>query len=278
MRFTKINKLYLSILVFIILILITNLTFAHEPVFSLGPETIYKGGIGIETEIEYEKSGSEGKTVLHEEIIYGIRENFSLTIGLPFILQKKENGSTSSGFGDMTLRGKFRFYKKDYFGAQDKATLIGGIKFPTGDKDKKPALGSGSFDFLIGLAAGHESRKWYYFGTARYWINNKDGIKEKGDIFLYDIVFGLRPVLREYYDPDLVLLLELSGEHRNKDKINALKNKDSGGDILYLGPSFLWSYRNWMIKGGIQLPVYQDLNGEQEKDDLRSVLAVEAHF
>lgn len=262
----------------ILILLNVRPVFAHEPVFSLGPETIYKDGIGIETEVEYEKTGSGRKVVLQKEIIYGLRENLSLTMKIPFILDRKEAGSISSGFGDLALRGKFRFYKKDYFGAQDKAAIVGGIKFPTGDEDKRPSLGTGSFDYLVGLTAGHESLKGYYFGTVRYWINTKDGSIEKGDKFLYDITFGLRPVLKEYYEPDLVLLLELSGEHRNKDRINGSKDNNSGGDIIYLGPTFLWSYRNWMIKGGIQLSFYQDLNGEQEDEDFRSVIAVEVHF
>ena len=268
----------LIILIISFAIFTSNSTFAHEPVFSLGPETIFKGGFGLETEVEYDKSASEREIGLHEEIIYGLRENLSLTGRIPFILEKKEDGATSSGLGDISLRGKFRFFKKDYLGAQNKAALIGGIKFPTGDEDKKPPVGTGSFDYLAGLTAGHESLKWYYFGTLRYWFNNKDGIKEKGDLFLYDISFGLRPVLREYYEHDLVTLLEFSGEHRNRDKVDNLQDDDTGGDILYLGPTFLWSYRNWMIKGGVQLPIYQDLNGEQKKEDFRSILAVEVHF
>lgn len=274
MRYFLRSAIILTIVTFIP----TYPAFAHEPVFSLGPETIYKGGVGIETEIEYEKSDSNREVNLHEEIIYGLREDLSLTAKLPFILDKKETDSTSSGFGDFALRGKFRFYKKDYFGAQDKAAFIGGIKFPTGDEDEKPSLGTGSFDYLLGLTAGHESLKWYYFGTVRYWINAENGTTEKGDKFLYDIAFGLRPVLKEYYEPDLVLLLELSGEYRNKDTVSGVKDDDSGGNILYLGPTFLWSYRNWMVKGGIQLPVYQDLNGDQEDEDFRSVVAVEVHF
>lgn len=269
-----------SIIPFLIstLILTSDLSLAHEPVFGLGPETIYKGGFGIETELEYEKTHSERKSSLHEEIIYGLRENFSLTLSIPFILEKNVSGSTSSGLGDVALRGKFRFYKKDDLGAQNKVALFGGIKFPFGNKDKKPSIATSSFDYLLGITAGYESLKWYYFGTMRYWFNNKDSIREKGDVFLYDMAVGLRPVLREYYESDIVFLLELNGEHRSKDKVSHLEDKDSGGNILYLGSTFLWSYRNWMIKGGIQVPVYQDLNGGQEKEDFRSVLAVEVHF
>lgn len=252
--------------------------YAHEPVFGLGPETIYKGGLGMETEVEYEEGGDERKAAVHYELLYGLREEVALTLKLPYLLEKKEGRETSSGFGDSVLRAKYQFYKKDSLGAQDKVTVLGGIKFPTGDEDKSPRLGTGSVDYLLGITAGHESRKWYYFGALRYWFNSEDGGRENGDVFLYDFALGLRPVKRKYREPDLVLLLELSGEHANKDEIDGVKNSNSGGDTIYLGPTFLWSYRNWMLKGGIQLPVLQDLNGRREEMDFRSVLAVEVHF
>ncbi|KKL05704.1 hypothetical protein LCGC14_2603390, partial [marine sediment metagenome] len=49
------------------------------------------------------------------------------------------------------------------------------------------------------------------------------------------------------------------------------------GEEIFIGPTLLWSIRNIMIKGGIQFPVWQDLNGNQKRD-FRSLLAVEYHF
>ena len=33
-----------------------------------------------------------------------------------------------------------------------------------------------------------------------------------------------------------------------------------------------------MFKGGVQLPVYEDLNGGQEHSEFRAVFAIEFHF
>ena len=266
------------IIVLIMLIQIQS-NFAHEPVFSIGPETIFKGGIGLESEIEYDKGASEHSTGLHYEFIFGVMENFSISGKFPYILEKKiSNFASSSGLGDIMLRGKYRFYKNDKLGASYKAALIGGIKFPTGDEEKKPSIGTGATDYFLGISAGYESRKWYYFATTRYRFNNKNGVIEKGDVFLYDIAFGLRPVKRSYYEYDLVFLIEFNGEYINNDMIFDFADNNSGGDIIYIGPTFLWSMRNWMIKGGIQFPIFQNLNGTQEEEDFRNVLAVELHF
>lgn len=253
------------------------LCFAHEPIFGIGPETIFKYGTGIETEVEYEKGKSDSILGLYEEILFGLRQDLSITLRVPYIIQKKAPDSIANGLGDLVLRGKFRFFKKDYSGASNKLALVGGVKFPTGNKKDTPPLSTGSFDFIVGLTAGHESRRWYLFSDIRYRYNTKGDSVKKGDRLLYDFAAGVRPALSEYYKPDLVMLLELSGELRNKDRVNSLIDNNSGGSILYLGPSFLWSYRNWMLKGGIQVALYQNLS-ETETENIRSSLAIEIHF
>ena len=36
--------------------------------------------------------------------------------------------------------------------------------------------------------------------------------------------------------------------------------------------------RNWAIKGGVQLPLYHDLHGDQPEEDYRFKLAIELHY
>lgn len=261
-----------------ILLIAANSAHAHEPVFGLGPETIYKGGIGLETEIEHEKEGSERETAMHYEIIYGVTEDFSLTLGVPHIIEKKEGAEISDGLGEIALRGKYQLFRKNTLGASDKVALIYGLKFPTGDEDKEPTLGSGSLDHLFGLSLGHESRTIYGFIAGRYLLKTESGGKEKGDKVLIDVAFGFRPWLRPYKSWDFVVLLENSYIFSEKDEVNGIKQENSGGEKILIGPTFLWSIRNLMIKGGIQFPVWQDLNGDQEETDFRSVIAVEYHF
>lgn len=271
------NK-YLSLLSVPVLLITTILAYAHEPIFSLGPETIWKGGIGIESETGYEKKGSDREIEMHYEIIYGVTEDLSLTIEVPHIIEKKEKRGISDGLGEVALRGKYQLFKKDTLGAQDKVSLIYGLKLPTGNEDKKPSLGSGSFDHLFGLSAGHESTTLYGFATGRYLLKTESGNEEKGDRAIIDIAFGFRPWLRPYKSWDLVVLFENSYIFSQKNKLNGVKQENSGGHKILTGPTFLWSIRNVMVKGGIQFPVWQDLNGNQEKTDLRSVIAVEYHF
>ncbi|MEN8135465.1 MAG: transporter [Thermodesulfobacteriota bacterium] len=261
-------------------------SYAHEPLFGLGPHTIFKGGLGVEVEIEGEKNSSVGEKekeyALHSEIIYGITTDLSATLALPLVLDKMaESGGikeSSSGSGDLEMRLKYRFWRHDQPGIQDAAAVIIGTKLPTGDDDTNPRLGSGSTDFTFGLTAARESLVWYYFGDLRYRLNTKDDRAKSGDRFFADVAIGIRPWPTEYLKPDLVLLAELNWETWLRNEFNGTDVANTGGDRLFFSPSFFFTIRNWAIKGGVQLPLYHDLHGDQPEDDYRFKLAVELHY
>lgn len=264
-----------------------NLLFAHEPLFGFGPHTIYLGGLGVEIEFEREGASSskekERDLILHQEIIYGLTEDLALTLALPFILNRKLDangiGTSSSGIGDTSLRVKYRFWRRDRLGVQDSAAFIVSIKFPSGNTDKSPRLGTGSTDFLFGAAAARESLLWYYFADVRYRVNTRGNANLKiGDRFFADGAIGIRLWPAEYLKPDLVVLAELNWETFLRDKLDGLGVKESGGNLLFISPSFFFTYRNWAVKGGVQIPLYQSFDGNQPEEGLRFKMAVEVHF
>ena len=127
-------------------------TNAHEPVFSLGPETIYSGGVGLETEFEFEEGEDDQLAALHYEILYGLTKNITVTLSVPQNFNRNVGGKSSSGLGDITFRGKYNFFRKDSLGAQHKITGIFGVKLPTGEDEADPPLGTGT-----GLPMGMKS-------------------------------------------------------------------------------------------------------------------------
>ncbi len=262
--------------------LATGGALAHEPIFGLGPHTIFKGGFGLEMEFEGEKASGAGEVereyVLTSEIIYGITADLSATLVIPYILERSSINE-SSGPGDVSVRTKYRFWRRDGIGVQDAAAVILGAKLPTGDDDKTPRLGSGSTDYLLALAVARESLKWYYFGDVRYRLNTEGGggLRAGNGVFA-DLAIGIRTRRVEYLRPDLVVIAELNFESRDRNEFFGVDVADSGGTRLFLSPSFFFTYRNWALKGGIQFPVDQDLNGNQPESDYRFSLAVESHL
>ena len=256
---------------------------AHEPIFGLGPNTIFKGGFGIETKYEKELltgvDEPERTTSFRAEIMYGVTGDLAVTLSVPTIFgyTKRDGEGSRSGIGDISFRTKYRFWRDDKPGVQDAAAVIIGIKLPTGDYENTPALGSGSTDYLFALAAARASRRWYYFGNVRYRLNTKGNTIQFGNLFLADAAFGVRPWLTEYLKPDLVVMVELNWESRQRSKTEGQIMANSGGDRLFLSPGIFLTLRNWAIKGGVQIPLWQKMNGSQRETDYRYALAIEVH-
>ncbi len=242
---------------------------AHEPLFGLGPHTVGQFAWALESEFER----SHGVWANHFELIYGITPDFAVTAALPYVF---ENEDGEPGFADLGIRGKFRFYRRDYLNGSDGFALHWGIKFPNGNRLEN--RGSGTTDYLLGLSFGRESRKHYAFADVRYQIKGSLENLKRGNAIHFDVAYGIRPLQLEYLQPDLVLLIEILGEVRSKNYLNGTEDLNSGGSIISIAPGFLLSYRNVMIKGGVKFTLLENLNGLQDKPDAELVFGVEFHM
>ena len=153
------------------------------------------------------------------------------------------------------------------------------LKLPTGDEDTVPRIGTGSTDVAAGLAAGYEGRRWYLFADGRYRLNTEGaGGREKGDRAFLDLVGGIRPVLSEYNEPDTVLMLELNWEYAERDELNGAAVADSGGSELFLSPVVWWTFQQVAVRGGVQIPIAENLKGVQAASDYRGLIELVYHY
>ena len=118
---------------------------------------------------------------------------------------------------------------------------------------------------------------WYGFGTFRYLLRTHHKGVDLGDRILYDLAAGFRPWRRGYLETDFVFLLEYNGITALRDRAGGT-SLASGGNLGWLGPTALISYRNVMTKFGVQVPIYKNLRGSQSSSDVRTVLSLEYHF
>ncbi|MDE1975682.1 MAG: hypothetical protein KGI84_00300 [Elusimicrobia bacterium] len=123
------------------------------------------------------------------------------------------------------------------------------------------------------LVTGYASRTIYWWlggGWQRHFSSGGDRL---GDLPYISAVFGWRPLMfrRDYPKPDWRLFIESLGEFPGKDKIGGVLNPDSGGTKFLLGPSALGLYGSWGVEAGILFPVYQQLNGTQNRELYRTI-------
>jgi hypothetical protein len=109
----------------------------------------------------------------------------------------------SSGIGDLTLLGQYRFYNNK--ATRTEAALLLGLKAPTGRTNEYDKLGerfetefqpgSGSWDGLFGAAFTQRAGAWSFDGNVLYHLATK-GAQETdlGDRFQYNLAVSYRVV------------------------------------------------------------------------------------
>ena len=243
---------------------------AHDPIFGVGPHVLFKDGMEVSLGIDNESAGKEDETTLSAELTWGITGDWAAGIELPYRITDGEDGA-----GDVALFSKYRFWRRDSLGLQESAALFAKWIPDTASE----ALSKQADDLILGAAWGYEGRRQYRWASLRYRINgeNDAGI-DRGDRMLVDFVLGWRPDPRGYREPDTVWLLELNGEYGRQARLNGQDLANSGGSEWFLSPGIFWTQRNFAIKAGVQIPVAENLRGNQAASDYRAQIDFEWHL
>ena len=262
-------RIRLSMLFGLSLLLSAGASWAHDPVFSPGPHTIYRGGYEIHMEAAREEAGGEAEKEYELALFYGLTADWVVGVELPY------EDAEETGAADAALRTKYRFWRDDRLGVQESAAVLGRVKLDTAGCD----LGSGSTDWMAGATYGYESLTWYRWASFRYRHNGEGhhGLRQ-GDRLFLDLAAGIRPGELAYRAPDTVWMLELNAELTDRSERDGNELANTGGDAFFLSPGVMWTRRNLAVKAGVQIPVYDDLNGDQEAQDYRALLEVELHL
>ncbi|MFQ5705723.1 MAG: hypothetical protein ACE5HT_17125, partial [Gemmatimonadales bacterium] len=169
----------------------------HNPVFGLGPQTIWKGGIGVGLEGELTRAASAVETTeraLHVELLYGVTQDLTLTLALPLVQRKTERSlipgagqvdRDATGIGDAVVRAKWRFFHKFSGPTQYHAAFIGGVKVPLARTSSDPPLGSGSTDFLAGATISRDGLRYYLWTSALVRANGEAFGQKRGNEYRY---------------------------------------------------------------------------------------------
>lgn len=288
------------------LIMLISSSNACAQVFSESARTEFFGGLGIR--LFYNQTDKTQLLVNGDEVsdpdapnvfiksvpaavVYGANPGLSLIAVIPSVsrtLERSVNGQrlsdTDAGIGDITIFGKYRFYKKDAFLRSRQIAVQLGVKFPTGADDltdrtgnRFPAplqLGSGSLDYRLVLTFTEARNRWQFFGDAGYMLRTEANNFKFGNVFYYDATakFRLHPARygNKFPTHDLFVFLEINGATIQKAESSGSKIENSGGHEIFLAPGFqFFLLQNFIIEAGIQVPVLQDLNGTQLGTDFR---------
>ncbi len=227
---------------------------------------------------------------------YNFNNRFGLQLNLPVIYRAWGSDSvhgTESGIGDMTLLGNFTAYRKFESDFSFTWSLLGGAKFPTGNSSKLNtpdsalpegigghdlALGSGSFDGVIGTGIFTRWKKLFFTAGTQYAIRSEGSFQHQ---YANDLTWSGGPgaylALKDNYT--LALQVVNSGETKGKDTFAGVPDEDSAETLVYLGPqiNFTWG-EDLSAQVGVDLPVYRDNTGTQVLPNYRVHAAITWRF
>jgi len=217
---------------------------------------------------------------------YGVTSDLALFGVLPYVdksLALTVNGVNQSrdtrGIGDLTLFGRYTVFKDDIPGRTFRIAPFAGVELPTGEDNETDGLGrlpasvqagSGSADPFGGLVATYQTLDFEIDAQASYKINTEANHFEFGDIARFDAALQYRlwpRSLQSGVPGFLYSVFEGNLIHQNKNRSKGAKDPNSGGTTLFLVPGLQYVSKRWIVEGGVQIPVVQDLNGTAlEKD------------
>lgn len=196
---------------------------------------------------------------------YHFNEHVALQVNIPVIHRsfQRMNGETmesghESGLGDTLLVGYYVPFQRKNPYSQFHLKLIGGLKFPTGNSDRLEedrmmmeegmmeddsmavhgsdlALGSGSWDGLVGANVFGRVDRWYYTGNVQYSIRTRGsfGYRYADDLVWYG---GPGYYVTSSKEWPVGLQALLIGEHKGDDDIDG-EAMAMAITAVYLGPT-----------------------------------------
>jgi len=230
-------------------------------------------------------------------LAYGVNADLALFGVIPYVENRLELTSggvrrtrSARGIGDAEFFARYTMFQKNWPGGNFRIAPFAGLKVPTGDDGETDRLGrlppsiqagSGSLDPFGGIVFTYQVLDFQIDGQAAYRAKTEANDFEFGDVARFDTSFQYRlwpRVLGSGVPGFLYGVLEASLVHQQKNEANGMKDRNSGGTQLFLTPGLQYVTRRWVIEGGVQLPVVQDLNGTALENDFTVLVSFRINF
>lgn len=205
--------------------------------------------------------------------LHGIRNDLSLYVQLPILAKYKENGICLNGFQDLLAQLEWAFYDNVQFLTTKQMSIVVNTTLPTGQNSSEAisrfgpkVYGSyGSPTVFMGCTADYFNTAWYTFVSGGAKLSATNNGFTAGKQYLYQ--FGLsRNVCAKADTYIFNITVEVNGTYREQNEIHGMKDQNSGGNQILLGPSVWFSTPHCSFQAGISGVVYQHLYGIQNKD------------
>lgn len=239
------------------------------------------------------------RTFLHTvDIGYGVTDDITLGLAISWFeaIHFRESEleddeveifrGNPDGLTDLWFYSKYRFLRRPH----GHYAILGGIKFPTGVDDRENTAGekiepveqpgSGSYDFLAGLAYSRWITKDWTLDTNIQYIFRTEGARDFkiGDRIDWNLATAYQVIPKNKY-PNFAPVWEMNVRYLFRDEEDGKSETDSGGTTIFFSPGVRVGITSRLGAGvSVSFPVFQKLHGEQQETDFKVTAAVGYSF
>ena len=223
---------------------------------------------------------------------YGALNTLQVGAIVPYVSHVLETGAgrlASNGVGDVTLYGKWRYYRWDDVGKAMNFSILAGLELPTGKDDvvdqgvflpAEMQPGSASWDPFIGTAVTHEPGRWRFNAMVLYKrVGEGTHDYKQGDEFFAEIAAGNRFWLEPYPGPFMRADVALRWRHEAADRQGGNSVSNTGGGLLTAAVNWAFRPRPTVdLQLSVELPLFEDVRGIQLKHQVAAFAAFGLRF
>lgn len=249
------------------------------PLFGFGQLIVEENDLLLYLESRYKTARnpkSKSMARISPQILYGISDMQVLYLVFPQYIFNKKYKDVSHGPSDIIFQVESVLHWNYQYRYLNYSTFVFNITLPTGSAIKKPPTGLGAPSFFFGITMAHLSVDWYIYNSYAIDVPTDSIISKDGKTFYYQA--GLGRNLKYSKKWIYCLTFELTGYYSQKNKINSVKDNNSGGNIVYLGPNCWIANKRIAIQPGFQFVITQQLFGKQIKELFRGSILLGYKF
>lgn len=263
--------------------------------------TVYKGGAVTPRFyfIEQHLGGlNVSRQLLDISVSYTPSPRVQLEVEVPISRTAFDDGVSSgagAGLGNVTLWGKYRFFRKvKTYGDRQAAARIG-LELPTGKKSaprerevNAPAFVrqqltpiSGGFSPHFDVAFSQAGGRFIFGGNVEGIVRSeRDGFRMGHEVRVNtDLEYVLLPFKYDTPGGELFVILETTFVHRGLGRVNSAIVPGSNSTEYYLAPGLQYAAApRFVIEGSIQLPVVRNTGPMVLRNDRNILLGVRYLF
>lgn len=243
------------------------LPISQQPIslFGFGQSIVEAHDILVYTSLYYRLGNNKKYIDVFPALVYGVTDRLTVYASVPFVPKYQECNRKSSGIADIFLQAEYLYYTKETDDDALWATVAAALVIPTGSANKCIPTGAGGSSFFLGTTLMYWSAQWYWVIAPFTYLTTQNSRTKFGNEFFYHGAVG-RNLVGNPEGWIVTPMIELLGAHWQRDRIKGRVNCDSGGNVLYIGPSLWTSTNRFTGQVGVLFAVWQKLNGHQNKD------------